>query len=493
MNQSPFSSTLFKPHIPPPTHQDTTILNPRSRINSNVNRSLPASSTQMQIVPPPQPKPPIRNLNRPSTNNPAPIEKKELRVFLSPIIQNGPISPQEAIEKYSPLLTRYEMNEIKNFQSIYYLGIVHRKINPDQSNQFNGGFDTNDHAYKIINGDHLAYRYEILFSIGEGAFGQVIKALDHKTGEQVAIKIIVNTKQMHTEGKLESDLLTKLNSRSCPNVVQAYDVFLFRNHLCISFEILGRDLFELIQGKHYSRLLKPFPDSLIKSYALQIFQGLAGIHDAGIVHCDIKPENILVTKNSRNIIKIIDFGSGCFEGFQTYQYVQSRFFRAPEVVLGIKYGPPIDIWSTAMVIIELMTGRPLFECENELELLWMITELLGPPPDHLIQKSTRKKTFFDEQIGGKFVLKRIPRKYFRPSSLDLMKFLDTKDFQLYDLLIRCITWNSETRITAKEALNHPWIQTKSVIPAKQQPRLTTSIVTQSPSLLPSLQKFKKVE
>lgn len=489
MNQAPLSSTLFKPQIPSIPHQDSKVANPRCKIN-NVYRSLPSQNVQHQILPPPpqpQAQPSIINLNSPRFNKPPVLENREKKAYLSPVIPDGPISPEEAIEKYSSLLTRYEMTEILEFPSIYYLGIKYRKIEADQSNKFNYGYDTTDNSYKLVNGDHIAYRYEVLFSLGSGAFGQVVKVLDHKTGEQVAIKIIINTKQMLKEGQLESQILSRLNQRSCPNVVQTYDHFIFRNHICITFEILGRDLYELIHGRTYSRLLKPFSDSQIRSYTFQIFQGLAGIHEAGIVHCDIKPENILVTNASRNIIKIIDFGSGCFTGYQTYTYVQSRFFRAPEVVLGIKYGPPIDVWSTAMVIIEIMVGHPLFECENEHELLWMITELLGPPPDYLIQQSTRKDKFFDE-IRGKFVLKPIPRRYFKPASLNLMRRIQTTDFQLIDLILKCLTWDPEIRITANEALKHSWLQTKSMIPPKQQPRLTTNIITQSQSFLPRIQK-----
>lgn len=498
MNQ-PFSSTLFKPTMP---LQDNKAVNPRSKINSiNVFRSLPSQNTQQPIIPPspppppppppapPQVQPPIISLNNPRIPKPTPpAENKESKAYLSPVIKDGPITPNEAIEKYSSLLTNYEMSEILDFPSIYYLGIKYRKIEYDRNNKCNGGFDTCQHIYKLANGDHIAYRYEVLFSLGAGAFGQVVKVLDHKTGEQIAVKIIVNTKQMETEGLVESQILNRLKSKSCPNVVQTYEHFVFRNHVCITFEILGRDLFELMQGRTYSRFLKPFSESMIRSYAFQLFQGLAGIHDAGVVHCDIKPENILVTCTSRNQIKIIDFGSGCFTGNQMYSYVQSRFFRAPEVVLGIKYGPAIDIWSAALVIIELMTGRPLFHCENEHELLWMMTELLGLPPDFIVQQSTRKKNFFDE-IRGKFVLKQIPRRYFKPSSLNLMKRLDTTDFQLCDLLLRCLTWDPNQRLTAKEALKHTWLQTKSVIPSRQQPRLRTNIITQSQTTLPGLHRI----
>lgn len=80
--------------------------------------------------------------------------------------------------------------------------------------------------------------------------------------------------------------------------------------------------------------------------------------------------------------------------FVVYTYIQSRFYRSPEVILGMTYGMPIDMWSLGCILAELLTGYPIFPGENEQEQLACIMEVFGPPEKHLIEKSTRKKLFF---------------------------------------------------------------------------------------------------
>jgi len=106
-----------------------------------------------------------------------------------------------------------------------------------------------------------------------------------------------------------------------------------------------------------------------------------------IVHCDMKPENILLRKINKSGIKIIDFGSGCFENEKIYTYIQSRFYRAPEIVLGIPYTPAIDMWSFGCILFELFIGYPLFPGENEQEHMAMMMEVKGVPPRSVLAVS----------------------------------------------------------------------------------------------------------
>jgi dual specificity tyrosine-phosphorylation-regulated kinase 2/3/4 len=92
------------------------------------------------------------------------------------------------------------------------------------------------------------------------------------------------------------------------------------------------------------------------------------------------------------VIRLIDFGSSCFVNECVYTYIQSRFYRAPEVILGLGYGMPIDMWSLGCVLAELHTGYPLFPGENETEQIQCIMEILGVPQKSLIQRSTRKRS-----------------------------------------------------------------------------------------------------
>jgi dual specificity tyrosine-phosphorylation-regulated kinase 2/3/4 len=119
---------------------------------------------------------------------------------VSPIVPNAPILPAEARAKYSGLLTAYEMEEINGFQDVYFLGQFTKKNRPNTTGASNYGFDNLQHHYRCNNGDHVAYRFEIRAVLGKGAFGQVLRCFDHKTQKNVALKMIINTEQMHEPG-----------------------------------------------------------------------------------------------------------------------------------------------------------------------------------------------------------------------------------------------------------------------------------------------------
>ena len=109
------------------------------------------------------------------------------------------------------------------------------------------------------------------------------------------------------------------------------------------------------------------------------------LKEHSIIHCDLKPENILLTDSKAKSIKLIDFGSSCFESEKVYTYIQSRFYRAPEVMLGIPYTEAIDMWSFGCILIELYTGFPIFPGENELDQMGLIMEIKGLPPASLLK------------------------------------------------------------------------------------------------------------
>lgn len=104
-----------------------------------------------------------------------------------------------------------------------------------------------------------------------------------------------------------------------------------------------------------------------------------------IIHCDLKPENILLKTINKSGIKVIDFGSSCFEQERIYTYIQSRFYRAPEIMLGLPYRMDIDMWSFGCIVAELYMGYPLFPGESEQEQLACIMEIMGLPPLDLIE------------------------------------------------------------------------------------------------------------
>jgi dual specificity tyrosine-phosphorylation-regulated kinase 2/3/4 len=194
---------------------------------------------------------------------------------------------------------------------------------------------------------------------------------------------------------------------------------------------------------------------------------LAFRHSNKIVHCDMKPENVLIDSSGFPNVTLIDFGSSCAIGRQKYEYIRSRFYRAPEVVLGLDNRPPMDVWRCALDIIELIIGRPLFSGETEHEVLGMMTEVLGKVPDSLRESAPRQKVSFTAE--GKLIpAKRQKRK--TPGRLSIQSATQSADVPLLDLLQRCLAWDQKERITAQDALNHPWSSTKDGITPRMAAR-----------------------
>lgn len=129
-------------------------------------------------------------------------------------------------------------------------------------------------------------------------------------------------------------------------------------------------------------------------FNIQILQGLLFLKKYNIIHCDLKPENILLKQKNKTGIKIIDLGSGCYEQEQIYTYIQSRFYRAPEIIFGIPYTCAIDMWSLGCILVELFQGYPIFPGEDEFEQVAMMMEVLDVPGAEFIEKGCRTKKFF---------------------------------------------------------------------------------------------------
>ena len=257
-------------------------------------------------------------------------------------------------------------------------------------------------------------------------------------------------------------------------MVKFVQSFYFRGHLCISTELLGMNLYEFIKAHEF----RGFSLKLIRRFAKQLLSSLVLLKSHKVIHCDLKPENVLLAHPTHSEIKVIDFGSSCLENEKVYTYIQSRFYRSPEVILGMTYGMPIDMWSLGCILAELLTGYPIFPGENEQEQLACIMEIFGPPEKHLIEKSTRKKIFFDSL--GKPRLTVSPKgKRRRPSSKSLQAALKCEDESFLDFITRCLRWDPDRRLKPDEAIQHEFIigkTTKSTV----RPRTAPSQQTSSP-------------
>lgn len=246
--------------------------------------------------------------------------------------------------------------------------------------------------------------------------------------------------------------------------------FYFRGHLCISTELLDMNLYEFIK----SNAFRGFSLKLIRRFTKQMLSSLNLLKKHKVIHCDLKPENILVRHPMHSEIKVIDFGSSCFENEKVYTYIQSRFYRSPEVILGMTYGLPIDMWSLGCILAELYTGVPIFPGENEQEQLACIMEVFGPPEKHLIEKSTRKKLFFDSMGKPRLTVSSKGRRR-RPSSKTLQQVLKCDDEAFLDFLARCLRWDPDRRLKPEEAIRHEFISgQKTSVPVPRAPARDSS-------------------
>ncbi|CAK7208469.1 serine/threonine protein kinase, CMGC, dual-specificity [Sporothrix curviconia] len=379
------------------------------------------------------------------------------------------VSPQEAAR--IAMLNIYERGEIVDYNDIYFCGTqnaakVAGDVKSDKLHNF--GYDDERGDYAIVAGDHLAYRYEIIDLLGKGSFGQVVRCIDHKTGVLVAVKIIRNKKRFHQQALVEVNILQKLREWDPKNkhsMVNFTHSFYFRGHLCISTELLDMNLYEFIKANSFrGSSLK-----LVRRFTKQMLSSLILLKQHKVIHCDLKPENVLLRHPLHTELKVIDFGSSCFENERVYTYIQSRFYRSPEVILGMTYGMPIDMWSLGCILAELFTGVPIFPGENEQEQLACIMEVFGPPEKHLIEKSTRKKLFFDSMGKPRLTVSSKGRRR-RPSSKTLQQVIKCDDEAFLDFLGRCLRWDPDRRLKPEEALRHEFITGQKTIIRPPMPR-----------------------
>lgn len=413
-----------------------------------------------------------------------------------------PLKPHE-INVDSHQLTIYERGELLRCKLIYYIPTArHGTPVRDNTESLNYGFDDIGGNYIIRPGDHIDYRYEICLTLGTGLFGTVVMARDHKITappRYVAIKIIKNDLQWLLQLVREIKTLKQLGSHDLPldHILAYIDHFNFRSHMCIVTELLLVNLYLLLEMIEFRGLALP----LIRDLAHQLILGVQFIHKNLIIHCDIKPENIMLRLGSEGsdfTVKLIDFGTLCPRDEISFTYIQLRYYRAPEVILGATYGPAIDMWSIGCVLAEMYTGYPLLAGKSEVEQCGLILELLGPPRPgtiigyrRLLQRLVQKLAFNPEQLFSQAglvndrQLKRTllfkifdgqgrlnqgifaqylanapaTKRHFKPHARPvaaLVQLPPTHPFVL--LLARVLTWGAAERATPDELLTHAFFQ-----------------------------------
>jgi serine/threonine protein kinase len=315
--------------------------------------------------------------------------------------------------------------------------------------------------------DTKDYEYRIQALQGQGTFAQVFQCLHLQTRKVVAVKVIKNKAAYTRHAAIEIDIFQALQQEdpsSSTTSVPGYMVnlmcfFMYRNHLCLVFELLGLNLYEVLKQRQFRGL----PVRMVRDIAQQAIEGILDLSTKNIVHCDLKPENILLINDEVNKeflnagerpgekktdsdassgsqsnetkttsastetevagclsrasaaavmsttdsdapknrkIKLIDFGSACFEGHTAHTYIQSRFYRSPEVLLGLPYDTAIDMWSMGCVAAELFLGLPILPGVHEHDQVGRIVEMIAPIPNWMLDQGSKVSKYYIRGVSA---------------------------------------------------------------------------------------------
>ncbi|KAL0917926.1 hypothetical protein M5K25_013035 [Dendrobium thyrsiflorum] len=345
--------------------------------------------------------------------------------------------------------------------------------------------DDREGHYVFDLGENLTPRYKILSKIGEGTFGRVLECWDREVREYVAIKVVRSLRKYRHAAMIEIDVLNNLskNDSEGSRCVQIRRWFDYRNHICIVCEKLGPSLYDFLRKNKYS----PFPVELVREFGRQLLEAVAYMHDLRLIHTDLKPENILLVSSEyikvptckrysqdeiqfrclpkSSAIKLIDFGSTAFENHDHNSIVSTRHYRAPEIILGLGWHYPCDLWSVGCILVELCTGEALFQTHENLEHLAMMERVLGPMPEHMVRGANSSASkYFKRGAHLNWPEGAVSRESIRAvRKLDRLKDLVSRHLEysrasLTDLLYGLLRFEPTERLTAREALEHPFFK-----------------------------------
>ncbi|KAJ8433303.1 hypothetical protein Cgig2_012871 [Carnegiea gigantea] len=361
----------------------------------------------------------------------------------------------ESLEDEEAVAVQEQVRQIKSQEEefeTFNLKIVHRKNRT--------GFEEEKNFHVVLN-SVIAGRYHVTEYLGSAAFSKAIQAHDLHTGMDVCIKIIKNNKDFFDQSLDEIKLLKFVNKHDPADkyhILRLYDYFYYREHLLIVCELLKANLYEFHKFNRESGGEVYFTMPRLQSITIQVLEALQFLHSLGLIHCDLKPENILVKSYSRCEVKVIDLGSSCFETDHLCSYVQSRSYRAPEVILGLPYDKKIDIWSLGCILAELCTGNVLFQNDSPATLLARVIGIIGPIDQGMLAKGKDTYKYFTK---NHMLYERNQEtnklEYLMPKKSSLRHRLPMGDQGFMDFVAHLLEVNPKKRPSASEALKHPWL------------------------------------
>ncbi|XP_023523459.1 uncharacterized protein LOC111787674 [Cucurbita pepo subsp. pepo] len=363
--------------------------------------------------------------------------------------------PVASLEDEEAAAVQEQVRQIRSqeeeFES-FNLKIVHRKNRT--------GFEEDKNFHVVLN-SVIAGRYHVTEYLGSAAFSKAIQAHDLHTGMDVCIKIIKNNKDFFDQSLDEIKLLKYVNKHDPGDkyhLLRLYDYFYYREHLLIVCELLKANLYEFHKFNRESGGEVYFTMPRLQSITIQCLEALQFLHGLDLIHCDLKPENILVKSYSRCEVKVIDLGSSCFETDHLCSYVQSRSYRAPEVILGLPYDKKIDIWSLGCILAELCTGNVLFQNDSPATLLARVIGIISPIDQSMLAKGRDTYKYFTK---NHMLYERNQEsnrlEYLIPKKTSLRHRLPMGDQGFIDFVAHLLEINPKKRPSASEALKHPWL------------------------------------
>ncbi|CAI9766503.1 unnamed protein product [Fraxinus pennsylvanica] len=381
------------------------------------------------------------------------LEKKEGDVKITSIREED---PGLLLEEEEAAAMQEQVNQIKaqeeEFET-FTLKIIHRKNRT--------GFEEDKNFHVPLN-SVIAGRYHVTEFLGSAAFSKAVQAHDLHTGMDVCVKIIKNNKDFFDQSLDEIKLLKYVNKHDPADkyhILRLYDYFYYREHLLIVCELLKANLYEFHKFNRESGGEVYFTMPRLQSITIQCLEALQFLHSLGLIHCDLKPENILVKSYSRCEVKVIDLGSSCFETDHLCSYVQSRSYRAPEVILGLPYDKKIDVWSLGCILAELCTGFVLFQNDSPATLLARVIGIIGPIDQEMLAKGrdtykyfTKNHMLYERNQDSNRL------EYLIPKKSCLRHRLPMADQGFIDFVDHLLEINPKKRPSASEALKHPWLQ-----------------------------------